>query len=358
METGPAPVLRTLLPTWVRLLPHGFGLERPRSMCAGLKARSSAQPKFTRNSKHRRAAVVCFRFIAQGRRYGPTLDWRSPSPWDCWASSIHIFFKSITQKSKSSKPGMNNTDCHRSLAFFHSRPRAADAQRAPLAFCRAQLFKFNPFGCIFPRIVLPGGLGGNEVKAMVEIFFEMKNRRKKSASSSNDAIARPQGIGSQSVGGFPFSPKHLGTVVGICLFLAALVWLVFGQPLGHEFVNYDDDLYLSENPTVIHGLNPAGVGWAFAHIVASNWHPVTMLSHMLDCQFYGLNSGGHHLTNVVLHLTVAILLFLVLREMTGALWRSAFVAAGFAIHPLRVESVAWGAERKDVLSGGVFLLTP
>jgi tetratricopeptide (TPR) repeat protein len=219
------------------------------------------------------------------------------------------------------------------------------------------MFKFNPFGCIFPRIVLPGGLGGNEVKAMVEIFFEMKNRRKKSASSSNDAIARPQGIGSQSVGGFPFSPKHLGTVVGICLFLAALVWLVFGQTLGHEFVNYDDDLYVSENPTVIHGLNPAGVGWAFAHIVASNWHPVTMLSHMLDCQFYGLNAGGHHLTNVLLHLTAVILLFLVLREMTGALWRSAFVAAVFAIHPLRVESVAWVAERKDVLSGVFFMLT-
>jgi len=192
--------------------------------------------------------------------------------------------------------------------------------------------------------------------AMVE-FFEMNNRRNQSASSSNEAIAWTQRIASQSSGGFSNTPGHRWTVVGICLFLAALVWLVFGQTLGHEFVNYDDDVYVSENPAVIHGLNLAGVGWAFTHIVASNWHPVTMLSHMLDCRLYGLHAGGHHLTNVLLHMTAVILLFLVLREMTGAPWRSAFVAAVFAIHPLRVESVAWVAERKDVLSGVFFMLT-
>jgi tetratricopeptide (TPR) repeat protein len=100
-----------------------------------------------------------------------------------------------------------------------------------------------------------------------------------------------------------------------------------------------------------------GIAWAFTQTHAANWHPVTWISHMLDCQFYGLNPRGHHLTNVLLHIATTILLFLVLRQMTGSLWRSAFVAAVFAIHPLRVESVAWVAERKDVLSGLFFMLT-
>jgi tetratricopeptide (TPR) repeat protein len=190
----------------------------------------------------------------------------------------------------------------------------------------------------------------------------MSKRRKQNAPSYGAAtIARPKGIRLPSNGkfsaGLPGAWDHRWHVIGICLFLAALVWVVFGQTLGHEFVNYDDDVYVSENPAVIAGLNLAGVGWAFTHIVASNWHPVTMLSHMLDCRLYGLNAGGHHLTNVLLHMTTVILLFLVLREMTGALWRSAFVAAVFAIHPLRVESVAWVAERKDVLCGVFFMLT-
>src|SRR5205814_5720179 len=97
--------------------------------------------------------------------------------------------------------------------------------------------------------------------------------------------------------------------------------------------------------------------WAFTHFHSGNWHPLTWLSHMLDCQLYGLNAGRHHLTNIILHAATAILLFLVLRQMTGLLWRSAFVAALFAIHPLRVESVVWIAERKDVLSGFFFMLT-
>ena len=146
-------------------------------------------------------------------------------------------------------------------------------------------------------------------------------------------------------------------IPGVCLFLAAMVWVVFGQTLHHEFVNYDDDLYVYENPTVARGLTLQGIVWAFTHVHCSNWHPLTWISHMLDCQFYGLSPGGHHLTNVLLHTATAILLFLVLRRMTGFLWRSAFVAAVFAIHPLRVESVAWVAERKDVLSGLFFMLT-
>jgi len=145
--------------------------------------------------------------------------------------------------------------------------------------------------------------------------------------------------------------------VAVCVFLVLAVWAVFGQTLHYEFVNYDDEDYVCGNPTVARGLNWTGVFWAFTHRVSSNWHPLTMLSHMLDCQLYGLNPGGHHFTNVLLHAAAAILLFLLLRNLTGAFWRSAFVAAVFAIHPLRVESVAWVSERKDVLSGLFFMLT-
>ncbi len=143
----------------------------------------------------------------------------------------------------------------------------------------------------------------------------------------------------------------------VCLVLAAITFAVFGQTLTHEFVNYDDNPYVYDNPMVAQGLTLKGIVWAFTGIHANNWHPLTWLSHMLDCQLYGLHPGGHHLTNVLLHTATVILLFLVLREMTGALWRSAFVAAVFAIHPLRAESVAWVAERKDILSGLFFMLT-
>lgn len=144
---------------------------------------------------------------------------------------------------------------------------------------------------------------------------------------------------------------------GLCLALVAVIWVVFGQTLRHEFINFDDDAYVYENRAVTSGFTMSGIVWAFTHIHASNWHPLTWISHMLDCQLYGLYPGGHHLTNVLLHTATAISLFLILRNMTGALWRSAFVAALFAIHPLRVESVAWVAERKDVLSGLLFVLT-
>jgi len=146
-------------------------------------------------------------------------------------------------------------------------------------------------------------------------------------------------------------------VLGVCIFLAAITWLVFGQTLRHPFVNYDDGEYVLKNAPITRGLTIQGISWAFTHVHSSNWHPLTWISHMLDCQFFGLNPAGHHLTNVLLHTVTAILLFLVLHQMTGTLWRSAFVAAVFAIHPLRVESVAWVAERKDVLSGLFFMLT-
>ena len=145
--------------------------------------------------------------------------------------------------------------------------------------------------------------------------------------------------------------------VAVCLFLAAIVWAAFGRTIHHDFVNYDDGIYVYENPAVTNGLAWSGAEWVFTHSHGGNWHPLTGLSHMLDCQLYGLNAGGHHFTSVLLHAATAALLFLALRALTGAFWRSALVAAVFAIHPLRAESVAWIAERKDVLSGLFFMLT-
>jgi protein O-mannosyl-transferase len=116
------------------------------------------------------------------------------------------------------------------------------------------------------------------------------------------------------------------------------------------FVNYDDNLYITENPHVMAGLNWQGVKWAFFNRVAGNWHPLTVMSHMLDCQLFGLQPWGHHLINVLLHALNAMLVFVLLQRLTGALWRSVLVAALFGWHPLHVESVAWVAERKDVLS--------
>ena len=146
-------------------------------------------------------------------------------------------------------------------------------------------------------------------------------------------------------------------VAGICAGLVALVWFAFGQSSQFPFVNYDDPNYVTENPAVIHGLSWHGIIWAFSHVHGGNWHPLTTISHMFDCGVFGLRAGAHHLNNVLLHTWATIALFLVLRRLTGALWRSAFVAAVFAIHPLRVESVVWIAERKDVLSGFFFMLT-
>ena len=148
----------------------------------------------------------------------------------------------------------------------------------------------------------------------------------------------------------------LPIVIGICFFLTALTWVVFAPAIHAEFINYDDQTYVYQEPKVTAGLSIQGMIWAFTHFHSENWHPLTTISHMLDCQIYGLNPGGHHFTNVVLHTFAVILLFLVLRQMTGAIWLSGFVAAVFAIHPLRVESVAWVSERKDVLSAVFFML--
>ncbi|MEY2601348.1 MAG: protein O-mannosyl-transferase [Verrucomicrobiota bacterium] len=145
--------------------------------------------------------------------------------------------------------------------------------------------------------------------------------------------------------------------LAICAALIAITWAVFGQTLGHGFVNFDDPLYVSENDHVRAGLNWHGVVWAFTHIHSHNWHPLTTMSHMLDCQLFGLRPGAHHFVNVLLHSVNVVLLFVLLAQITERPWSSGFVAAIFAIHPLRVESVAWISERKDVLSGLFFVLT-
>ncbi len=143
----------------------------------------------------------------------------------------------------------------------------------------------------------------------------------------------------------------------IWLILITAVLLVYWQVGDHEFINYDDNAYITDNAQVQKGLTSKGIIWAFTTSHTGNWHPLTWISHMLDCELYGLNPKGHHLTNVLFHMANAILLFVVLRWMTGAIWRSGLVAALFALHPLHVESVAWAAERKDVLSTFFWMLT-
>ena len=143
----------------------------------------------------------------------------------------------------------------------------------------------------------------------------------------------------------------------ICVSLFVLTWIVFGQTLRYDFVNYDDPRYVYQNTRITSGISVANVAWAFSHIHSENWHPLTTITHMLDCQLHGLNASWHHFTNVLLHSFAVVLLFVALERMTVALWRSAFVSAVFAVHPLHVESVAWIAERKDVLSAFFFMLT-
>ena len=145
--------------------------------------------------------------------------------------------------------------------------------------------------------------------------------------------------------------------VAVCALLLLAVLAAFGQTVQHEFLDLDDDAYVYGNRHVSHGLTASGVVWAFSQGEQASWIPLTWLSLMLDCQFYDLHAGGLHLTNVLLHALTAMLLFLMLRRMTGRLWPSALVAALFAVHPLRTESVAWVTERKDVLSGLFFMLT-
>ena len=143
----------------------------------------------------------------------------------------------------------------------------------------------------------------------------------------------------------------------ISIFLIVATVIVFWQVNYCDFINYDDHVYVTENGHVQRGLTMDGIRWAFTTYHASNWHPLTWISHMLDVQFFGLKPQWHHLTNLLFHIANTLLLFFVLYRMTNALWQSAFVAALFALHPLHVESVAWVAERKDVVSTFFWMLT-
>jgi len=143
----------------------------------------------------------------------------------------------------------------------------------------------------------------------------------------------------------------------VILVLAVLTWVVYGQVAGFEFTNFDDPLYITGNSRTLEGLTWSNVAWAFTSITAANWHPLTWLSYMADTTLFGPDPGMFHLTSVVFHSANAGLLFLLLKRLTGDLWPSALVAALFAVHPLHVESVAWVAERKDVISMFILLLT-
>ena len=152
-------------------------------------------------------------------------------------------------------------------------------------------------------------------------------------------------------------PPHRRSDFLIGLALLAATFAVYAQVRHFDFVNLDDSAYNSANPHVRRGITPEGLEWAFTSGDDANWFPITRISHMLDCQLFGLASGWHHLTNVLIHGVAALLLFAFFRRATGARWPSALVAFLFAVHPLHVESVAWVSERKDVLSAFFWFLT-
>lgn len=185
----------------------------------------------------------------------------------------------------------------------------------------------------------------------------MSRKPNRKAPAKKSVPESSGGLISDAVRGFVARTSERSLVFYICLLLALITAAVFGGTVRYNFIPYDDGAYVYDNPDVVRGLSLRTVHWAFTHSDLYLWTPLTTISHMLDCQVYGLRPGGHHLTNVLLHIATVIALFLALRQMSGSRWPSAFVAAVFAIHPLRVESVAWIAERKDVLSGLFFMLT-
>ena len=153
--------------------------------------------------------------------------------------------------------------------------------------------------------------------------------------------------------------KNKSQVIWVCVLLAVVTFAVYWQVVNHDFIDFDDDLYVTRNLYVRDGLTLKGIHWAFSFKDKEKtyWHPLTWLSHMVDCQLFGLRPGLHHLTNLLFHIINGILLFLVLMRMTGVFWRSALVAALFALHPINVDSVAWIAERKNLLSTFFWMLT-
>ncbi|MHC4459381.1 MAG: tetratricopeptide repeat protein, partial [Planctomycetota bacterium] len=211
--------------------------------------------------------------------------------------------------------------------------------------------------------------------------FSHRLKRQKHVSALNGALApgcEPPGLygknsnDSQSNGGVinrmnstplnqggdrvtAFFARHRNSL--FCLLLAVITLCVYWQVTEHDFVSLDDGIYVSENQHVRAGLTIDSIQWAFRFTDIAYWHPLTWLSHMLDVQLFGLKPGLHHLTNLILHIFNGLLLFLILKSMTGYYWRSCFVAVLFALHPINVESVAWVAERKNVLSTFFWMLT-
>jgi len=167
-----------------------------------------------------------------------------------------------------------------------------------------------------------------------------KHKNRRPFAGSKAAEASPAGRATPS----------RALIAAMCLALGLATLAVYAQTYWHNFVAYDDDLYVYRNPVVKLGLTPSSVAWAFGTFHCSNWHPLTWLSHLLDCRLFGLNAGAHHLVNVGFHLANSLLLFIAFVRMTRRPWASALVAGVFAVHPLHVESVAWVSERKDVLS--------
>ena len=177
-------------------------------------------------------------------------------------------------------------------------------------------------------------------------------RRRKKVSN---AAARP--VGRDLLTARDSEKRPIGAALAIALGLTVACIAVFEPVRDHDFVYYDDPKYVTENPTVLAGLTSRGVAWALTTGSDANWFPLTWISHMLDVELFGTNAGGHHVTSLVLHLASTLVLFAVLLRMTGAAGRSGLVAGLFALHPLHVESVAWVAERKDVLSTLFWMLT-
>ena len=174
-----------------------------------------------------------------------------------------------------------------------------------------------------------------------------KSRKKAVKSEGKPRAAAP-----------PIARARPVAVVVAAVLLVAATLAVYWPVFGHKFLNeWDDPNHVTENPHVLAGLTAKSIAWAFSTTYFANWHPLTWMSHMMDVQIYGLNPAGHHATSLIFHILNALLLLWVLSRMTGSLWKSAFVAALFAVHPLHVESVAWISERKDVLSTFFWLLT-
>jgi hypothetical protein len=179
-----------------------------------------------------------------------------------------------------------------------------------------------------------------------------RNSRARALQRTDKTITPPPAVHMPAV---PATSRK--TLLAACALLLVAIAIVFAQVRSQEFINFDDPVYVSENLTVREGFTDGTLRWAFTSFHGAHWHPLTSLSHVLDVELFGLDAGSHKLVNVVLHAAAALLLLLFLVRTTGEVWPSAVVAALFALHPTRVESVAWVAERKDVLSALFWMLT-